>query len=92
MSDQPPELPPLPSLELLFDQVGSERETLRAHGESLDAKAGIVLGFSGVLIGLGATAQPAASNTIVFQIGLGVAVVAAILIRGRLLLPGVPDS
>lgn len=81
MSDQPPEpsRPPLPSLDLLFDQVASERKTANGHAESLDTKAGVVLGFSGVLIGLGATAQPADSNTIVFQIGLGVAVLAAVL-------------
>jgi hypothetical protein len=55
------------------------RQGVSAHADSLDAKAGVVLGFSGVLIGLGATAQSADSNTIVFQIGLGVAVAAAVL-------------
>lgn len=75
----PDQLPPMPSLDLLLDQVASERETMNTHGESLDTKAGVVLGFSGVLVGLGATAQPADSNTLVFQIGLVVAVVAAVL-------------
>jgi hypothetical protein len=71
--------PSLPSLELVLDQVASERKTLDDRLQGLDGRAGIVLGFAGVLIGLGATAQPAASNTVVFQCGLGVAVLAASL-------------
>jgi hypothetical protein len=67
-------LPPMPSLELLLDQVASERASLTGHVESLDVKAGVVLGFSGVLVGLGATATSAVSNTVVFQIGLAFAV------------------
>jgi hypothetical protein len=43
---------PLPSLSLLMDQVTSEREAMNAHAESLDTKAGVVLGFIGVLVGL----------------------------------------
>ncbi len=42
----------LPSLSILFDQVTAERGTMNAHAESLDTKAGVVLGFSGVLVGL----------------------------------------
>jgi hypothetical protein len=38
----------LPSLDLLADQVASERETMTSHAESLDTKAGVVLGFAGV--------------------------------------------
>lgn len=71
--------PILPSLGILADQVASEREATNAHAESLDTKAGVVLGFSGVLVGLGATAQAAVSERLVFQAGLGVAVVAALL-------------
>ncbi len=52
---------------------------MNAHAESLDGKAGVVLGFAGVLVGLGATAQVAVSEEVIFQIGLAVAVVAAIL-------------
>ena len=52
---------------------------MNAHAESLDSKAGVVLGFAGVLVGLGATAQVAISDTVVFQVGLSVAVVAATL-------------
>jgi len=69
----------LPSLAILLAQVAAERETMNAHAESLDSKAGVVLGFAGVLVGLGATAQVAISDTVVFQVGLSVAVVAATL-------------
>jgi len=69
----------LPSLAIVLAQVVAERETMNAHAESLDGKAGVVLGFSGVLVGLGATAQIAVSGTMIFEIGLAVAVVAAIL-------------
>jgi hypothetical protein len=85
-----PDLPALPSLDLILDQVASERETMNTHAESLDAKAGVVLGFSGVLVGLGATAQPGDSNTIIFQIGLGVAVLAAALAAWAFLPRGYP--
>jgi hypothetical protein len=50
-----PDLPALRSLDLILDQVASERETMNTHAESLDTKAGVVLGFSGVLVGLGAS-------------------------------------
>jgi hypothetical protein len=73
-----PPTPALPSLQILLDQIASERETMSAHAENLDAKAGVVLGFAGVLIGLGATAQVTISTNAVFQAGLGVAVVAAV--------------
>lgn len=69
----------LPSLAIVLAQVAAEPETMNAHAESLDGKAGVVLGFAGVLEGLGATAQAAVSVGIVFQIGLAVAVVAALL-------------
>jgi hypothetical protein len=71
--------PELPSLPIIMAQVVSERETMNAHAESLDTKAGVVLGFTGVLVGLGATAQSLISENVVFQIGLGVAVAAAVL-------------
>jgi hypothetical protein len=69
--------PALPSLKVLLDQVAAERETMNAHAESLDTKAGVILGFAGVLVGLGATAQAAISSDAVFQSGLAVAVAAA---------------
>jgi hypothetical protein len=73
------EMSPLPSLALIVEQVAAERETINTHAESLDAKAGVILGFAGVLVGLGATAQTVVSDKIVFQIGLGVAVLSAAL-------------
>jgi len=74
-----PDTPALPSLKILLDQVASERETMNTHAESLDTKAGVILGFAGVLVGLGATAQATISTNGVFRSGLGVAVVAAVL-------------
>jgi hypothetical protein len=71
--------PKLPSLAIVLGQVVAERDTMNSHAESLDTKAGVVLGFAGVLVGLGATAQVAISDKVVFQAGLAVAVVAAIL-------------
>jgi hypothetical protein len=71
--------PQLPSLSILADQVASERETMREHAESLDAKAGVVLGFAGILVGLGATAQSDISHDVAFRIGLCAGVLAALL-------------
>jgi len=69
----------LSSLTIVLAQVAAERETINAHPESLDGKAGVVLGFAGVLVGLGATGQVAVSGGVIFQIGLAVGVVAALL-------------
>ncbi len=69
----------LSSLAIVLAQVTAERETINAHAESLDSKAGVALGFASVLVGLGATAQVAVSGGVIFQIGLAVAVVAAFL-------------
>jgi hypothetical protein len=49
------------------------------HAESLDTKAGVVLGFAGILVGLGATAQPQVSSTGLFRSGLLVAVLSGVL-------------
>jgi hypothetical protein len=73
------ETAPLPSLSLIVEQEVAERETMNTHAESLDTKAGVVLGFAGVLVGLGATAQTVVSDRVVFQAGLGVAVLSAVL-------------
>ncbi|MDX1511290.1 MAG: hypothetical protein R3249_08085 [Nitriliruptorales bacterium] len=40
----------LPSLDLLLDLVQRERDKQLAHHDALDNKAGIVLGFAGLLI------------------------------------------
>ena len=70
--------PDLLSLDVIAAQVTSERQTMNAHAESLDTKAGVVLGFAGVLVGLGATAQTVVSSDLTFKVGLGVAVAAAL--------------
>ncbi|GEM_PF-6046501 len=67
----------LASLIIVVGQVAAERETLNAHAESLDGKAGVVLGFACVLVGLGATAEVAVSGGVIFHLGL--AVIAALL-------------
>src|SRR5258708_1520715 len=71
--------PTLPSLSILMDQVASERATMNAHAESLDTKAGIVLGFTGVLVGLGATAWAIISEIVIFRVGFGIGMAAAVL-------------
>lgn len=48
----PPERVSLPSLPLLLDLVQAERDKQRAHFDGLDTKAGVVLGFAGVLVTL----------------------------------------
>jgi hypothetical protein len=84
------ELPVLPSLDLVASQVATERATINSHAESLDTKAGVVLGFAGVLVGLGATAQPDISRAITFEVGLGFAVLAALLAALSFLPRGYP--
>jgi NADH-quinone oxidoreductase subunit J len=68
-----------PSLELVLGQVASERNAINAHTDSLDTKAGLVLGFSGVLVGLSATAAEGTLDfkAALFRAGLEVAVLAA---------------
>ena len=73
--------PLLPSLSLSFEQVTSERTAMNSHAESLDTKAGVILGFAGILVGLGATAQTVVSSNLLFKAGLAAAVVAAVLAR-----------
>jgi hypothetical protein len=64
---------------IVAEQVSTERETMRSHAESLDAKAGVVLGFAGILVGLGATAQSGIANEAAFRVGLCAGVLAALL-------------
>ena len=68
-----------PSLELVLDQMAAERDAINAHTDSLTTKAGLVLGFAGILVGLSATAQPVNFSSIFFRIGLWAAVLAAFL-------------
>ena len=51
----------LPSLEAILVEVRAERKDRLKHYESLDQKAGIVLGFAGVFIAL----SPAGANLLV---------------------------
>ena len=44
--------PVLPSLDLVLDVVRASREERRGHFDALDTKAGVVLGFAGVLVTL----------------------------------------
>lgn len=66
-------------MRIIAAQVAAERETMNSHAESLDTKAGVVLGFAGVLVGLGATAQGFISNRFLFQAGLVAGVAAGAL-------------
>jgi hypothetical protein len=43
---------PLPSLDLVADEVRSERDAQIRHADAVDAKAGIILGFSGAVAAL----------------------------------------
>lgn len=72
-------VPPLPSLDVIGAQVASERATMTSHAESLDNKAGVVLGFAGLVVGLGTTAQLSVATDLVFDIGLGCGVASAVL-------------
>lgn len=49
----------LPSLELIAREVRSERDTQFRHVDGVDAKAGVVLGFSSVLVAVGVGALDA---------------------------------
>lgn len=47
-------MPGMPSLEILAQEVAAEVEAQERRGDALDSKAGVLLGFSGVLTGLSA--------------------------------------
>ncbi|MGH2670077.1 MAG: hypothetical protein ACRDH5_13355 [bacterium] len=48
----PAATPDQPSVQALLDEVHIERQALLQHFQDLDGKAGIVLGFAGVLVAL----------------------------------------
>lgn len=77
--DADPSVPPLPSLDVIATQVASERGTMTSHAESLDNKAGVVLGFAGLAVGLGTTAQLSVASNLVFDAGLACGVLSAVL-------------
>ncbi|MGQ0804764.1 MAG: hypothetical protein ACT4PI_12995 [Actinomycetota bacterium] len=43
----------LPSLDVIAREVRAERDTQFRHVDAVDAKAGVILGFSGVLVAVG---------------------------------------
>lgn len=47
----------LRSIDLVLDEMRSARQDQMAHFDALDAKAGVLLGFSGVLVALGLQVQ-----------------------------------
>ncbi|MGL5858346.1 MAG: hypothetical protein ACRC35_08080 [Angustibacter sp.] len=55
---QPRELPPLPSLDIIRAELDIERELREKSSSSIDTKADLVLGSSGVVVGLGFDARP----------------------------------
>ncbi len=69
----------LPSLDLIARRVDAEHETQIRHADALDAKAGIVLGFSGALAALGRSGA-----TPLRVAGLILAVVAALAALGAI--------
>ncbi|MHB1912531.1 MAG: hypothetical protein ACYCTI_10830 [Acidimicrobiales bacterium] len=48
----PSPVPATPSLDLLYSLAREELDTEMRHQEALDTKAGVILGFAGVLVGL----------------------------------------
>lgn len=66
----------LPSLGLIAERASTELRTFRAHSDSLDARAGVALGFAGILVALSATAQHAVAETTLFRAGLAAAALA----------------
>lgn len=45
----------VPSLDVLARRLDRERDQLQRHADALDTKAGLILGFSGLIAALGAT-------------------------------------
>jgi hypothetical protein len=68
-----------PSLQVIAGQVAAERESLRSHADGLDTKAGVILGFAGVLVGLGASASDLVGRSRLCQAGLVLTMCSAIL-------------
>lgn len=64
----------LPSIGALLTAVERHLDQQRSHFESLDTKAGVAVGFAGVIAAIGRDVVP-----IVAKVGVGLAVVAAVL-------------
>jgi hypothetical protein len=67
-------VPGLPSLDLLSDEVAAELAAQERRSDALDSKAGVLLGFAGVLVGLTVASLHGAWATI----GAGFAAAAAV--------------
>lgn len=80
----------LPSLTIVAAQVAAERDAMNSHAESLDTKAGVVLGFAGVVVALGATAPTSLTNQLLFQVGLLAGMGAGLLAAWAFLPRGYP--
>lgn len=63
----------LPSLDLIAEEADAQLRAQFRHFEGLDTKAGIVLGFAGVLVALGDKVAPPWES-----VGFGFAVLAAL--------------
>ena len=63
------------SLELIAGVVASELEAQERRGDALDSKAGLVLGFAGVLVGLGTGHR---ANSVLDLLGFASAALAAV--------------
>lgn len=77
----------LSSLELVAREVKSGLDQQLRHFEGLDTKAGIVLGFAGVLVALSGKIEP-----LFGRIGLGLAAVAALMAVWSFYQEGSPSS
>jgi hypothetical protein len=75
----------LPSLELVAEEVEAQLTTQLRHFEGLDTKAGIVLGFAGVLVALSGKAEG-----LLPTVGFGLAVLAALFSVSAFLPRGFP--
>lgn len=64
----------LPSIGVLLTAVERHLDQQRSHFESLDTKAGVAVGFAGVIAAIGKDVGP-----LVAKAGVGLAVVAAVL-------------
>ena len=76
--DPVPKLPSMPSLPVLAEVTARELETQERRSDALDAKAGVVLGFAGVLVPL----SLANLHGNLAHVGAGFAGLAALLASG----------
>jgi len=73
-----PPLPSMPSLDVLAEESVRQLDVQERRSDALDSKAGVVLGFSGVLVPL----SIANLHTDLAHVGAGFAALAALLASG----------